>query len=221
VPESRIATIANGVDCDAMFAPTTADRATARARFGLPSDCVVLAFVGRLSEEKRPLAFLQLVMRLAAHADVRALMIGIGPLAPTIEARLDDLDLRTRVRRVEELPRDQMPAVFAAADLLVMTSAVEGLPLAVLEALAVGCPVAATSAGDMASVIRHGETGFLAPVQGPEALLPDILAYIQDPARQRAMRDAARASIVGSIYTKSAMLKGYQGLLSQARAQPS
>jgi glycosyltransferase involved in cell wall biosynthesis len=214
VPPRRIATIPNGIDHDELFTPAFVDRKAARARLNVAGKSFVLAFVGRLSEEKRPLSFLRVAAKLAQRLDVHGLIVGTGPLEEAIEAGLSDLNLAQRVTRLKKLSRSEMPSVFAAADLLLITSAIEGLPLCALEALAMGCPVAATRVGDLARIIKHDETGFLVDVECPEAVSRYVAEFAVDPVRQARMRQAARSWMEASIYSKRSMLDGYKRLFA-------
>jgi glycosyltransferase involved in cell wall biosynthesis len=91
-----------------------------------------------------------------------------------------------------------MPTLLASADLVVLPSRTEGLPLAVLEAMAAGRPVVATDVGGVREAVRHGENGLLVPARAPEQLAAAVAAVLADPAQAGSMgvygREMARAS---------------------------
>ena len=103
-----------------------------------------------MSEEKRPELFVELVASVARTTPVDGLMIGEGPLAETIDRKIVREGLAGILSRCPFMPREDVRGAYAAADLLVLTSTVEGMPLVVLEALSMGCPVASTRVGNVA-----------------------------------------------------------------------
>lgn len=217
VPPSRVLHIPNGVDTDDAFRPDRYERVAARRTLALPGTAPVLAWVGRLSEEKRPEAFLSIIETIGAHRPVAAIIVGDGPLAAPIDnalarARSNGID----IRRIAPMPREDIARVYAAADFLVMTSSVEGLPFVALEALACGCPVAATEVGDLGALVRHGESGFLVPAERVKDLAAVLSSAFEVPERLPAMRVAARLRVENSPYTRHRMTSTYRALLSRS-----
>lgn len=103
--------------------------------------------------------------------------------------------------------------VYAAADVLVITSAVEGLPMVLLEALAVGVPVYATRAGEIESVIEDGVNGYTVPVDQPLMLVPLLEAARNDAERLRLLSGATRPSLIRKGLTLETMVGRYRELL--------
>jgi glycosyltransferase involved in cell wall biosynthesis len=227
VDPARVAEVPNGVD-ERIFSPDRIARCDARrwlASAARPAseppwpadDPLVLAWIGRLSEEKEPLQFLDLVRRLRSDGhQVCAVMYADGPLAGAVDARVREWTLSAHVRRRPFVPRTHLGQVYAAADLLVLTSRVEGMPLVVLEALASGCPVAATNVGDVARIVTPGVNGFLVPPgsSGMGALAEMLPSFIRDAALRTGMRHAAAQSLRRSTYRLSDMRAAYARLLS-------
>ncbi len=221
VPSDRISIIPNGVDTDGLFHPDNYDRQEARRALGLAADGPVLAWVGRLSEEKRPLQFVDVVASLAERLPVAGVIVGDGALASSVETAIDRItSTRTEIRRIAHLQREHMPQVYAAADFVVMTSTIEGLPFVALEALACGCPVAATDVGGLKTIVRHGETGFLVPADKPGALAEHLASALHDRALVGRMRTQARNAITASHLTQAKMLKAYRELISRVLVLP-
>jgi glycosyltransferase involved in cell wall biosynthesis len=210
VPRERVAVVPNGVDAD-VFSPQTC-RSQARAAFKVEDETLVLAFVGRFSEEKRVDAFAEIVARVRRKMPVRAIVVGQGPGEAEFRARITAEDLPIEI--IAKMPRFDLVSLYAAADVLVLTSTVEGMPMVVLEAMAAGCPAAVTNVGDLRRVIEPGVNGFLAPVDAPEMLADVIAAAASDPGRLSRMRTAAREAITSREMTKAAMLEGYDRLLN-------
>jgi glycosyltransferase involved in cell wall biosynthesis len=102
--------------------------------------------------------------------------------------------------------------IYVAADLLLLTPRIEGLPLAVIEALATGCPVAATDVGDIGCIVHDGVNGRLGSADNTSSLVEPIAAIATDPESWHTIRAAARGSVLSSPYrlTKTA---AYEALL--------
>lgn len=218
VCKDRIEVIANGADVYGAFVPDRFDQTDARALLDLPNDLPVLAWVGRLAEEKRPQAFLKIVAQVSTHKmPVVGLIIGDGPLSDRVNNAIVSVkDSGTDVRRIAQLPREEMAKIYIAADFLVLTSSIEGVPFVVLEAMACGCPVAATDVGDLNALIEHGQNGYLVPPSHPTDLANFISKGLADRSGLRVMRQAARDAISNSQFTKDKMLEAYSNLLARA-----
>lgn len=207
VSERKCRAIRNGVDLSQWRRRDATDRARARAALGLaPTDFVCL-FAGRFSAEKRPQVFAQIAARLADRPGMRFVMVGEGPLAASVKSQ------GRAVLYLDPRSRSDMFDVYAAADVLVITSAVEGLPMVLLEALAVGLPVYATRAGEIESVIEDGVNGYTVPVDQPLLLVPLLEAAGADVERVRLLGDATRPSLVRRGLTLEAMVGQYRELL--------
>ncbi len=122
----------------------------------------IILYVGNLLEEKGVIDLLeafQMVKDLGAHL----IYVGDGPLAEGLALRADGLGLGGRVRLLGARPPESIPELLSTADILVLPSHREGLPMVCVEALACGIPVVATNTGGIPEVVRHMETGLLVP----------------------------------------------------------
>jgi glycosyltransferase involved in cell wall biosynthesis len=209
ISAQKCETIFNGVDLDRFVIPDAGTRSEARHRFGLAEGETVCLFVGRFSSEKRPKVFCELSEQLAGKPDIRFLMVGDGLLMSDLSASYP------RVVFAGSKARSEMPLVYAAADLLVITSAVEGLPMTMLEALASGVPVVATNAGDVGAVIRDGTNGYTVPARQPMLLKSLIEDLAQNPDKLARLKEAARPSIASQGLSVSQMCEGYAALLDR------
>ncbi|HEX8168859.1 MAG TPA: glycosyltransferase [Beijerinckiaceae bacterium] len=210
VPRERVTVVPNGVDMD-LFDPRAIARSAARASLAMDEGVLLLAFVGRFSEEKRVGAFADIVGRIRTKVPVRAVVVGEGDEETHLRERIGREDLPITI--IRHMPRSDLARLYAAADLLVLTSSVEGMPMVVLEAMATGCPVAATDVGDVRRLVEPGLSGLIAPVDRPQELADAIVAAAIEPGRLERMRIAARAGVADSGMTKAAMLEGYDRLL--------
>jgi glycosyltransferase involved in cell wall biosynthesis len=193
IEAEKVVVIPNGVDLH-RFAPRNVR--VARARWGVKEGTFVVASIGRLSKEKGHRYLLQaLAAARTAIPSMVCLIAGDGPLRQKLETEAHTLGLEETCRFLGDVP--EIETVFAAADVTVLPSVFEGMPNAVLEAMAMGCPVIATAVGGSAELVRHGETGFLVPPADTTALagaLVDLAGSVQRRTRMRARsREIAEA----------------------------
>ena len=189
IPEDRVVAIPYGVDPDAYRVP--AERAAAaRASLGAgPDDLLVLA-VGRLHEQKRYDRLLEAFAAIRARVPpARLAIVGTGSLREELEGRARALGLADRAHWAGF--RSDMPEVFAAADLFVLASDDEGLPMVAIEAMASGLPVVATEVGSVRDLVEDGRTGRV--VAKEVAAITEAAAdLLLDPAARRAAGEAGR-----------------------------
>ncbi len=133
---------------------------------------------------------------LAAHAlvlahipDAQLVIAGEGDRRPFLEQRARELQLDGHVHFVGR--RADVEAIVAAADVGVLSSDFEGLPLFTFECMANHTPLVATSVGGLPTVVDDGRTGMLVPPRDPRALSEAIVGLLRDPARREAIADAA------------------------------
>jgi glycosyltransferase involved in cell wall biosynthesis len=153
---------------------------------------VVLAFAGRLTAQKA------LDMALDALRDVpeaTLLVLGDGPERERLELEAARRGLDGRARFLGAGARDDVLRLYRAADAAVLTSAWENLPHTVLEALAVGTPVIATSVGGVPEVVRDGENGLLVPAGDAGALTAAVRRLVDEPGLRERLAAAAAPSV--------------------------
>jgi glycosyltransferase involved in cell wall biosynthesis len=130
---------------------------------GLPADTRLMIFVGRLDRQKDPLLLLDAFARSAASdPGLHLVVVGDGALRGEVEAGIATRGIAKRVTLLGALGAARIAGWLRAADLFVLSSAYEGMPIAVLEALACGFPVASTDVGEIRRVVRDGITGRIA-----------------------------------------------------------
>jgi teichuronic acid biosynthesis glycosyltransferase TuaC len=177
VAPERVAIVMNGVDAT-LFHPR--DRAAARAQLGLPSGPLAV-YVGNLKADKGVLDLAQAWAQVAGVAPEASLaIVGGGPARATLLAALPP-----RARLIGPVPHDAIASWLAACDVLVLPSHAEGTPNVVLEALASGRRVVATSVGGVPDLITSPTLGTLVPAHAPRRLahaLVEALATPYDPA---------------------------------------
>ena len=174
-----------------------------------------LCTVGSLECDRKGLDLLLEALALACARCPRPLLltlIGTGPDQGRLEALAAELGLAEQLRFVGEVRAPQR--LVAQADLFVLPSRREGLPNALLEAMAVGtCALAADCPTGPAEVIRHGETGWLVPAGCAEPLAEALVLLLGDPDRRRRLGEAGRRS-VNETYGTERCAAAYDQLLT-------
>ena len=190
---ARIARITNFVDLDT-FRPLAADeRAAARRALDLEGRTVVL-HSGRLTPRKGADHLLRAFAQVAdTRPEALLLFLGDGPERADLESLAEALGLAEQVRFVGF--HEDVRRWLAAADLFVLSSLIEGLPNALLEAMAVGLPVLATRIGGSLEAIEDGVSGVLVEPGRAEPLAAGLGPLLDDADRRAALGAAARARI--------------------------
>jgi glycosyltransferase involved in cell wall biosynthesis len=161
---------------------------------GGPVPGPVLASIGRLSFEKGHADLIEAIGVLARRGRrVSLVLAGDGPERARLTEQIRALGLEGSVFLPGYLAEPQR--LLEEADLMVLPSHTEGLPNAVLEALAMDVPVLATRVGGTPEVVTHGETGWLVPPREPELMADAIEAFLADPAAWRLMAGRGRAVV--------------------------
>ncbi|HTE06408.1 MAG TPA: glycosyltransferase, partial [Planctomycetota bacterium] len=193
LPRERFTVIRNGVDLAALQAPPAEAVARLRAELGATGVPLLLG-VFRLAPEKQPALFVEVVARVREKFPaLRVALAGVGPLQAQVEALLRARGLQDVVTLLGQ--RRDVPALLAAADVLLLTSAVEGTPNVLLEAQWLQCPPVATAVGGAPDAVADGVTGFLHRSDDAAGLAGSVLALLADPVRRREMGRAGHAFV--------------------------
>lgn len=184
VPRSRITVIPNGVDLT-RFRP--GETALDIAEPGVP----VVGSVGCLAPRKDYGTLLEALAVLARRGRAfQAVLVGDGPERAALEARARSLGIEARVRFLGE--RQDIERLLPRFDVFVLSSREEGIPNALLEAMAAGRPAVATAVGGNCEVLTDGETGWLVPPAAPQRLADALDEALSRPDEARRRGAAAR-----------------------------
>lgn len=138
----------------------------------------VLIAIGRLEPEKDYFTLLRAIKKVLQFREVKLIILGKGSLVSDLKTFVCDLGIQDCVDFVGYV--DNPYAYLAKSDLLVLTSAYEGLPNVVVEALACGCPVVSTRSGGSAEILSHRELGLLVPVGDDAAVAEAVLSVLAE-----------------------------------------
>jgi len=188
----------------------------ARERLGLPTEVPVLVCLANFTPTKGQRVIVDAMPALAAmFPGIRAVLAGDGPELGAVRDHAHALGLEETVL---------FPGAFTepwdllrAADVFVLASEVEGLPLVILEAMSQGVPIVAADVGGIPEAVIDGETGFLVAVKDPSAVTQAVARILATPSLAERMR-AAALSRFGQRFTMQAMLDSHRALYMRLAA---
>ena len=190
IPERKIEIITAGVD-PSEFNESKSD---ARRALGFEGSDRIAVIIARLYPEKNHRLLLEAFEEVAqAVPGAKLLIAGEGTERRAIEDEITRLGL-SESALVLGVRRD-VSRLLAASDVFVLSSDREGLPIAVLEAMAAAKPVVATSVGDLLYLVSNGETGLLVPAGDARAIAGAMIELFNDPERAERMGARARRFI--------------------------
>jgi glycosyltransferase involved in cell wall biosynthesis len=182
-------------------------RSSARNDLGLKDDAIYCAFIGRITQIKRPDRFLDVVAEIKSRGvNLHFIVAGAGDLLQYCQDRAS----------AENLPvtflgwREDIEVVLAAADFVLLTSDNEGTPLSLIQAGMVGIPVVATNVGSTNEIVVNGETGLLTDLSVKE--LSDAVAKVATDSTLRAKMGAAGKEYTLARYGVDRLVKDHQDL---------
>lgn len=203
IDSAKINLIPNGIDLQRFQARSHAAIQSARARLQIPEDIVVLLTVGR----NHPIKNYQLIpdVLLALKADrERLLWLVIGQDCESVQQKAHRLGVSDMIRcqgtmgcsssvaiAVLQLPSDALIDIYRLADIFVLPSRTEGMPLVIMEAMAAGLPVVTTTGPGCGEFVEEGETGFTVPVDDSHAMAERIARLIEDDRDRMGMGQSA------------------------------
>jgi glycosyltransferase involved in cell wall biosynthesis len=178
-----------------------------RAELEVPTDAALLTFVGRLDRQKDPMLLLDAVgLARTREPNLHLIVVGDGALRSQVEENIGVAGIAGHVHLLGALPRPRIAELLRASDLFVLSSAYEGMPIAVLEALATGLPVVSTDIGEIRRVVKEGINGAISIARTPAAMADAIAAAMKrlDLMRGVACADSVREygpeAVLGLLY---------------------
>ncbi len=184
-PAYKLAMIRNGISPEPYLRAAGED---VRRELGLLDTRIVIT-VARLEPQKSPLTLLKALRHLSVEGAV-SLWVGDGPLRRQVQQFASANGLQRRV--IFSGDRTDVPSLLASAEIFVLPSRWEGLPLVVIEAMFAGLPVVATRVGGVSELVEDGKTGILVPPNHPDALARAIRQLLDDRTLARTMGQAGR-----------------------------
>ncbi len=201
---------------EAFRRPEDSSRAAARQRHATPNGALLLN-VKRLHPLADHATLLDAMPEVVARCpDVRLLIVGSGVLDGSLRERSERLGLGEAVRFLDEVPNEEVATLQGAADLFVLSSALEATPTVVLEALACGTPVVSTdNPGGVELQALFGDDLRLVLWGDPAALAAAVIAFLEQPRRTR----ARTAELLAERFSVSGVADRYEALYREALAR--
>lgn len=205
---ARSVCIPNGYNVD-RFRPDAVARDAIRREFDIPATCQVVAWVGRWHPDKAPHQAIA-AFRVAA-AQNPALHLVMAGTDCTLDGPAGSVMTGGDQTRIHLLGRrDDIPAILAAADVLLLSSHSEAFPNVIAEAMACGTPCVSTDVGDVTDII--GKTGIVVPVDDTAAMAAGLLHILAEPAVLRTQRSAAARQRICDCYSLPTIATRYDRL---------
>lgn len=201
--------VRSGIDVG-QFQAGVSDTRELRHGLGIPPGVPVVGTVMALVEQKAPLDFVATAAEvLRARPDTHFLVVGDGPLREQMTELIRAKAIGERVHLVGH--STDVPRLLGVMDLFLLTSRWEGMPRVILEAMAAGVPVVATSVGGVPEIVEHGKSGLLAPPGNVELLKRHTVRLLENPAEarqlsRRASRDVAAEFDISTVTARHEQL---------------
>jgi glycosyltransferase involved in cell wall biosynthesis len=212
IPAQRVGVIYNGIDLK-RFTLGSDERDELRQTLGLDPGTLTVIQVARLDYLKDHLTAVRTMGRVVRQVpDVRLLLVGDGPERPAIQALVEELGLTEQVRFLGL--RKDVERLLRAADLFLLTSISEGIPLTVIEAMALGLPVVSTRVGGVPEVVEDGRTGLLTTAADDTALSAAVLKLAADPELRTRLGQCGRERAC-SMFSEVQMAGRYRDLYEE------
>jgi glycosyltransferase involved in cell wall biosynthesis len=179
----------------------------------LPAEVPVVAFFGRFSLEKAPDVFVEIARKLAPEVPAIFLMTGEGPMREMVVELIRRYGLEDRVL-TPGFVADLQP-LLDRADVVVIPSRLDGMPLVALEAMAARKPLVVSRVGSLPTVVSNGVTGFVCAPGDVDAFCCSIRTLLEDPALRHRLGAAGR-QVVNREYSSETMVQRYVDVLETA-----
>jgi glycosyltransferase involved in cell wall biosynthesis len=210
IPKERVRLIPAGIRTPLDLGPRPSECSQGPEAF-VP----LVSSFGKLVQRKDFMTFLDAVPLILARLgrECSFVISGEGPEESQLRKRAKELGIDRRVTFCHGSAANEK--LLHDTDVYVQCSRAEGFGTMVLQAMAHGVPVVATSTGGILSLVREGETGFLAPIGDADAIASRVVSLLNDPALSRRIGDAARASALEN-YSLAGMMESTLALYAEA-----
>ncbi len=174
----------------------------------------LVGYIGRLSFGKGLMEFVKAIqLILKKCSDIKFLIGGYGFLYQEIKDEVENGNMGHKVELTGWISREELPNYLNELKLLVLPSYSEGLPTIILEAMACGTPVLATSVGAIPDVIKDGENGFILEDTSPECIAENVVRVLEHPDLEEIVKNARK--LIEENYTYEVAVNRYRGILNR------
>lgn len=213
LPAHRVGVIHNGIDLAPFDAVTDSTREEVRRELGLAESDFVIVVAARLDPVKDHETSIRAVDRLRhQHPNAKLLVVGDGPERERISDLISELDLGGNVLVLGT--RNDVPRLIHAADVGLLTSRSEGIPLFLVESLAAGRPVVSTNVGGTGEVVTDGHDGFLVPAGNVDAVAAALMKLASMPELRADLGERGRVT-ARTKFCEHGMISAYANLYAE------
>ena len=208
---NKIATLYNGIDLN-KFSPRKKDSETIN-KLGFQDTDKVIGMVSNLSSVKDHKTLLNAIVEIKkAYPEIKCVLVGDGYMRGDLVRHVDRLKLNENVCFLGS--REDIYKILSIMDIFVLTSLMEGLPNAVLEAMACGLPVVATKVGGIPEIIENGRNGILLEPKDHQSLALALITLIEDFSLRKEMGVIGR-KIIEQKFSLERMVNDYERLYTE------
>ena len=196
-PKIPVTTVLNGVNIE-HFKRNVSRGAAIKEELGIPADAPVVGNIAVFRKQKCIPGWIKAFAVASTNNDnLFGIVVGSGPEEESAKKLISELGLSNKVF-LPGLQEDTL-SYFSAMDIFMLSSDFEGLPVALLEAMSVGCAVVSTKAGGVVEAVRDGQEGLLAEVGDWEGLGERLVELLENREKRSKMQEVARKRIVDSF----------------------
>ncbi len=207
LPMGTVEVLPNGLSLDLFGQSNEVSSTTLRESLDIASETSLVVSIGRLSAEKRSLDLVDILLALRKDLPKVSLVhMGTGPLKDALQARMKSAGFdgsrclgEKKAAMVLLGRREDVFEILGASDVFLLTSAFEGMPNVIMEAMCAGIPVVATRVGGVPDLIEDGVHGFLHDVGDIAGMAQSLARLLTDAVLRRRMGDAGRTRILSEF----------------------
>ena len=221
-PQEKIYTMYDGIDIE-YWCPDECDegRRQLRESLGLKPEHILFTTVGNLRHQKGYPYLIEVVKEIAAvNPEARFLFVGKGVMEEELKGRCRELGIDEYV--IFAGYRDDIKAVYAASDVALLPSLYEGLPISLIEAMAMKLPVVSTKVSGIPELVVDGETGLLINPADSRQIVEAVREILRSAELRKAMGEAGRKRVVEKFSLprmRDELIGFYESKLKQVRAK--
>ncbi|MBC7830320.1 MAG: glycosyltransferase [Chitinophagaceae bacterium] len=190
----KVEVVLNGINTE-KFSNSISVKRNIRKELNISHDAIVIGIVCVFRAQKRLNIWLEIAQQLLRnHPQCTFIIVGDGPLKDDLHQKARELQMEGHVHFAGL--QSEIRPYLKAFNVFMMSSEFEGLPIALLEAMSMGCMPVCTDAGGIPELITDGKNGLLAPTTEPMLLIQKLDSYLENPADIRQLGEAARETVV-------------------------
>lgn len=194
-PDIRV--VSNGINTE-KYSTTQKLDPDIRKELDIPGGSIVIGITCVFRKQKRLGIWLDIANELhQKFPETFFIIVGDGVLKKEVHEKAESLNMQ-KYLHFAGLQAETRPYL-QAMDIFMMTSGFEGLPIALLEAMSMGCTPACTAAGGIPELVKDNQNGILVPVGDPMLLVSRLSEYLQQPDRLKSLAESARETVITSF----------------------